>query len=175
MPQATNKFSTIMIAQKMFNGLIRPKMEFIEFASQQNLNRQKVEKVLEEFNKMEKFLTEFYTIQINKKIRQPFNLQIDQEQYENILKFDISPSRSLFLELDEIKAKVIQKMKNLPTQFPDYTYYRSLILDVVRYRGPFQINEDDKKFYMDNFKSIFDEKFISKVVDIETIRFFLNL
>lgn len=175
MPQTTNKFSTIMIAQKMFDGLTKPKMEFIEFASQQNLEKNMVTKVLKEFNKMEKFLMTFYTTHLNKKVREPFKLGLTQKQYDDVLNFKIKPSRRLFLGSEETKAKVRQEMQHLPAQCPDYIYYRSLILDVLRDRGPFKIQDDDKKFYMDNFKHVFDENFVSKIVDIETIRFFLNI
>ena len=174
MPQETNRFTTVMIAQKMFDGLIIPKMEFIEFAAQNTINKKKVDSVLQEFNKMEKFLMEFYTTQINKKIREPFNLGVDELQYKNVMKFNTRPSRSLFLGSNEIKAKVTEDMKDLPTKFPDYNYYRTLLIDVIRNRGPFRINDDDKLFYMDNFKLVFDTKFLSKVEDIETIRFFLK-
>lgn len=175
LPQATNRFTTIMIAQKMFDGLLKPKMEFIEYATQLNLNQKKVESVLKEFNTMEKFLIDFYTKQLNKKIREPFSIGVDQKQYENVLKFEIKPSRRLFLESSETKEKVREEMIYLPAQFPDYIRYRSLILDVLRDRGPFKMYDEDKKFYMDNFKFIFDEEFVSKVVNIETIRFFMNI
>lgn len=174
MPQETNRFTTVMIAQKMFDGLIIPKMEFIEFAAQNTINKKKVDGVLREFNKMEKFLMEFYTTQINKKIREPFNLGVDELQYKNVMKFDTIPSRSLFLGSKYIKAKVTEDMKHLPATFPDYAYYRALLLDVIRNRGPFRINDDDKLFYMDNFKLVFDTKFLAKVEDIETIRFFMK-
>lgn len=175
MPQATNRFTTIMIAQKLFDGVVIPKMEFVEFATQQNLDEKKVNSVLKEFDKMEKFIMDFYTTLLNKKVKEPFNLGIDpdgEQIYKNILNFDIRPSRSLFLSSDETKIEMNQKMKMISTQFPDYMYYRSLILEVLRNRGPFRIQDDDKKFYMDNFKLVFDDKYISKVVDIETIRFF---
>lgn len=175
LPQAINRFTTIMIAQKMFDGLLKPKMEFVEFATQQNLNKKKVETVLSEFDNMETFLMDFYTTQLNKKIREPFSLGIDQKQYEDVLKFEIKPTRTLFLESEDVKVKVTEAMKYLPVQFPDYIHYKSLILDVLRDRGPFRIHDDDKIFYMDNFKFIFDEEFISKVVDIDTIRFFMNM
>jgi hypothetical protein len=174
LPQATNRFTTIMIAQKMFDGLIKPKMEFIEYATEINLNQKKVESVLKEFNTMEKFLMDFYTNQLNRKIRESFSVGVNQKQYEDVLKFELKPSRRLFLESIEIKDKVIQEMTYLPAQFPDYMHYRSLILDVLRNIGQFKIQDDDKKFYMDNFKLIFDEEFVSKVVNIETIRFFIN-
>lgn len=174
MPQATNRFSTIMIAQKLFDGVLVPKLEFVEFATQQNLTKRKVDEVLKEFNKMEKFVMDFYTTQLNKKVREPFKLEVDQK-IKTVLAFDVRPSRSLFLSSIENKVKLTQKMKDLPAQFPDYLYYRSLVLDVLRNKGPFQLQEDDKKFYMDNFKLLFDETFTLKVVDIETIRFFLNL
>ena len=167
MPQATNKFTTIMIAQKMFDGIITPKMEFIEFANQQKLNRKKVDYVLKKFTAMENFIVDFYTSQLNKKVREELNLGIDEETYKQVLNFKLKPTRELFLGL---KNKV-----TLPTtHFIDYNYYRSLIVDVLRNRGPFKIQDDDKKFYMDNFKLIFDTKFVSKVQDIETIRFFIN-
>lgn len=175
MPQAANKFSTIMIAQKMFDGLMIPKMEFIEFAAQQNLDKKMVNDVLKEFNKMEKFLVTFYTTHLNKKVREPFSIGINQQQYEDVMKFNIKPGRRIFLGSEETKAKVKQEMEYLPAQFPDYIYYRSLISDVLRDRGPFKIHDDDKTFYMDNFKYIFDETFVSKIVDIETIRFFMNM
>lgn len=175
MPQATNRFATIMIAQKMIDGLIIPKMEFVEFATQQNLSRKKIEEVLGKFNKIEKLIMDFYTMQLNKKVREPFSLGIDETQYKNVMNFNLKPSRSLFLESNDIKLKVSREMENLPAQFPDYNYYRSLVLDVIRNRGPFRIHEDDKQFYMENFKLIFDEKYVAKVVDIETIRFFMNM
>jgi hypothetical protein len=175
MPQATNRFATIMIAQKMMDGLAIPKMEFVEFATQHNLDSKKIEEVLGKFNKIEKFIMDFYTIQLNKKIREPFNLGINGEQYQNVLNFKIKPSRSLFLSSNDVKLKVGEEMVNLPAQFPSYDYYRSLVLDVLRNRGPFRIDEEDRKFYMDNFKLIFDDKYVSKVEDIETIRFFLNI
>lgn len=173
MPQATNKFTTIMIAQRMFDGLIAPKMEFIEFANQYKINQKKVQSILNKFKKIENFLMEFYTTQLNKKVRQPIDLSIDNEKYKQILSFKLKPTRELFLEQN--KDKVTIEMKNLPAQFIDYRYYRSLVVNVLRNRGPFQIHEDDKKFYMDNFKLLFDEEYISKVEDIETIRFFMNL
>lgn len=175
MPQATNKFTTIMIAQRLFDGIIVPKMEFIEFATQQNLNQKKVNSVLKEFDKMEKFIVDFYTTQLMKKKQEPFKLGIDIENFNAVSNFNLRPSRSMFLSSEDVRAKVTKEMKSLPAQFPDYLYYRSLILDVLRNKGPFQLKDDDRKFYMDNFKPIFDENFISKVVDIETIRFFMNL
>lgn len=173
MPQATNKFTSIMIAQKMFDGLIIPKMEFVEFASQENLNKNTIDSVLNEFNKMEKFLIEFYTTQIVKKKREPFSLGVSPKDVENILKFDLQPSRRLFLSSD--LDMVNQKLKNLPAQFPDYLYYHSTIIDVLRNQGPFKINEEDQTYYMDKLQLLFNEQFISKVVNIETIRFFMNL
>ncbi|CCV02277.1 Putative tyrosine protein kinase [Invertebrate iridescent virus 30] len=173
MPQASNKFTSIMIAQKMLDGLIIPKMEFVEFASQANLNKNIIDNVLNEFNKMEKFLIKFYTTQIIKKKREPFNLGVSQQDIQNVLKFDLQPSRRLFLSLN--LNMVTEKLKNLPAQFPDYLYYHSTIIDVLRNQGPFKINEEDKVYYLDKLQLIFDEKFISKVVDIETIRFFMNL
>jgi len=175
LPQAINRFTTIMIAQKMFDGLLKPKMEFVEYANQLNLNQKKVESVLKEFNIMEKFLMDFYTKQLNKKIREPFSIGVNQEQYKDVLKFEIKPSRRLFLESLNVKEKIRENMVYLPAQFPDYIRYRSLILDVLKDRGPFRMNDDDKTFYLDNFKFIFDEEFVSKVVNIETIRFFLNI
>jgi hypothetical protein len=174
LPQSTNKFTVIMIAQRLFDGLIIPKMEFIEFASQYKINKKVVRDVLEEFNKMETFLMDFYTNILNKKKAEPFDLKINQEQYKNILGFDIKPSRSLFLESEDVQVKVIKETSNFPKQFPDYMNCRALILEVLRNRGPFKILDEDRKFYMDNFKIIFDDNFVSKVVDIETIRFFMK-
>lgn len=174
MPQATNKFTTLMIAQKMLDAVIRPRMEFVEFATYNNLSQEKVENVLNEFQRMETFLSMFYSTKLNKKTREPFNL-ISEEEYKNIMKFDLRPSRSLFLGSTDLKMKTIQDMKILPAQLPSILYYRSLILDVLRNKGPFKIHEEDKQFYMDNFKLIFDEEFVSKIVDIETIRFYLNI
>lgn len=170
LPQATNRFTTIMIAQKLFDGLSVPKMEFLEFATQNNLNEKQVKNVLKEYNKIESFLKDFYTIQLNKKIKEPFKV-FEKDKYEAVLNFKTIPTRGLFL--DSKKPEI--DMKNLPAQFPDYFYYRTLIMEVIRNRGPFKLNEDDKKFYMDNFKLVFDEKYISSVVDIETIRFYENL
>lgn len=169
LPQSSNRFTTILIAQKLFNGLIIPKMEFIEFANQQKLERDKVILVLKEYEKMEKFIMEFYIKQLNKKKNIPFNLGINQKDYENILNFDIKPSRQLFLNSE--KVEINQK---LPPTIPNYIHFKNLILEVMRNKGPFQMHEEDKKFYMDNFKLIFNETFISKIVDIETIRFFLK-
>ena len=173
MPQASNKFTTIMIAQKILNGLTKPKIEFIEFASYHNLNKIKVENILKEFNKMEKFLMDFYTTQINRKTSEIFDLGINHELYEKILNFQLRPSRSLFLGLENEKDKIHHDLENFP-KFKDYGYYRSLIMDVLRDRGPFKLQDEDKKFYMDNFKLLFNDKFISKIVDIETIRFYLK-
>jgi len=176
MPQATNKFTTIMIAQKMMEGILAPKMEFIEFATQNKVNQKMVEKVLKEYEKMENFIENFYTTQLKRKVREPFNIGLDNEEsYKNVINFKLKPSRQLFLSNSQVKEQVIQEMKHLPAQFPDYTYYRSLIIDVLRNRGPFQITEDDEQFYIDNFKLVFDKEYISKIVDIETIRFFMNL
>jgi hypothetical protein len=176
MPQATNRFTTIMIAQRMFDGIAMPKMEFIEFATKQKLNPKKVDVVLKEFDKIEKFTTNFYTTQLNKKVREPFNVAGGAiNKYDDIVNFKIKPTRSLFLGGNDIKVKLEQEMKHLPAQFPDYTFYRNLILDVLRNRGPFRIQDDDIKYYMDNFRLVFDEKYTSKVVDIETIRFFMNM
>ncbi len=194
LPQATNRFTTIMIAQKMFEGLTIPKMEFLEFATRENLDKTEVENVLKEFNKMENFITDFYSKQLNKKVREPFNLIRGQdepplttegrrddpkgeghrEHLKNVMNFNLKPTRSLFLSSDETKLKTVQQINSLPKYFPRLHYYRSLILDVLRNRGPFKLNEYDKKFYMDNFQIIFDEKYASKVEDIETIRFYLK-
>jgi hypothetical protein len=172
LPQATNRFTTIMIAQKMFEGLTIPKMEFLEFATRENLDRSDVENVLREFNKIERFIMEFYSKQLNKKVKELFDI-IDKESIKKVMNFSLKPTRSLFLSSDETKLKIIQQMEDLPKSFPRHHYYRTLILDVLRNRGPFKLNENDKKFYMDNFKIVFDEKYASKVEDIETIRFYI--
>jgi len=177
MPQATNKFTTIMIAQRMIQGILAPKMEFIEFATLNKLDVKKVQKILKEIEKMENFVGKFYTTQLTKKVKEPFNIGLSgEEAYKKVLEFKLKPTRHMFLDTsNHIKEQINQEMKDLPAQFPDYLYYRSLIVDVLRNRGPFQIQEEDKLFYMDNFKLIFDEMYISKVVDIETIRFYMNL
>ncbi len=105
MPQATNRFTTIMIAQKMMDGLIIPKMEFVEFATRNNLGQNIIEEVLGKFNKIEKFIMDFYTIQLNKKVREPFNLGMSNNLYQNVMNFKLKPSRTLFLESDEINLK----------------------------------------------------------------------
>lgn len=174
MPQATNRFTTIMIAQKMSEGLLIPKMEFVEFAAKQNLNKKIIDEVIKEFNKIEKFIMDFYTIQLNKKTRKLFNLQIDQKTYKTVVNFNVKPSRSLFLSSDKTKHELLQNMADLPVSFPPYYYYRNMILDVLKNRGPFRINDDDKQFYMDNFKLVFDDTYLSKATDIETIRHYLK-
>lgn len=172
MPQATNRFTTILIAQKLFDGLVIPKMEFMEFATRENLNSEKVQNVLKEFEKMENFIMDFYSTLLKKKIKEPFNV-VDQPSIDIVSDFDLKPSRSLFLD-ESSRLEVNQKMKNLPLIFPDYMHYRSLIMEVLRNQGPFKIDDEDKKFYMDNFKLVFDDEFLSKVVNIETIRFFFG-
>jgi hypothetical protein len=175
LPQATNRFSTIMIAQQMYNGINIPRLEFIEFATQQNLNSEKVNEVLKEFNKMEKFLMDFYTKQLKQKTREPFSgLSNLSDEYKMVLNWMVKPTRKLFLSPTNVKDKVIQEMQNLPAQFPNYNYYKTSILEVLRNRGPFQMSKEDKEFYLGNFKLVFDEKYLSKVEDIETIRFFFN-
>lgn len=173
MPQSTNKFTNILIAQKLLDGLITPKMEFMEFAGQENLNKNLIELVLNEYTRLEEFLIDFYTRQINKKTNEPFNLGVTPLDVENILKFDLMPSRNLFLTFD-IK-KVEQRLKNIPSSLPDYLYYRSLVSDVLRNKGPFKISEEDQTYYMDKLQLIFDEEFVQKVVDIQTIRHYFNL
>lgn len=172
LPQATNRFATIMIAQKMFEGLTIPKMEFLEFAAKENLDKAEVESVLGEFNKMERFITDFYSKQLNRKVRERFN--VFAQDVDDVMNFNIKPTRSLFLSSEQTKLKIVQQLDSLPKSFPRHHYYRSLILDVLRNRGPFKLNDDDKKFYMDNFRIIFDEKFTAKVEDIETIRFYIT-
>jgi hypothetical protein len=177
MPQASNRFTTIMIAQKMFDGLIIPKMEFMEFATQNKLTEKQVKSVLTEYNKIEKFILEFYTTQLNKKTREPFNVLggSKEPQKKDVLNFGIKPSRSLFLDSNVSVDDLTTQMKNLPAQFPDYSYYATLVMEVLRNRGPFKMLEEDRKFYMDNFTILFDENYTNKVVDIETIRFYENL
>jgi hypothetical protein len=172
MPQATNRFTTILIAQKLFDGLVIPKMEFMEFATRENLNSEKVQNVLKEFEKMENFIMDFYSTLLKKKIKEPFNV-VDQPSIDIVSDFNLKPNRSLFLD-ESSRLEVNQKMKNLPLIFPDYMHYRSLIMEVLRNQGPFKIDDEDKKFYMDNFKLVFDDEFLSKVVNIETIRFFFG-
>lgn len=176
MPQASNKFSTIMIAQKMFQGLSIPKMEFIEFATKNELDKNMVSKVLSEFNKMEKFLVDFYGFQLNKKKREHFNLDKDlMASYNDVINFNLKASRSLFLSLSDKTRykKVLKKLEQLP-QFPPLHYYKLLINDVLKNKGPFKISQEDKEFYMETFKLIFDEQYMSKVIEIETIRFYLS-
>jgi len=177
MPQASNRFTTIMIAQKMFDGLIIPKMEFKKFATQNKLTEKQVKSVLTEYNKIEKFILEFYITQLNKKTREPFNVLggSKEPQKKDVLNFGIKPSRSLFLDSNVSVDDLTTQMKNLPAQFPDYSYYATLVMEVLRNRGPFKMLEEDRKFYMDNFTILFDENYTNKVVDIETIRFYENL
>jgi hypothetical protein len=87
------------------------------------------------------------------------------------MNFDVKPSRRLFLSSDEIKKQVMTQIDQFPT-FPDYMSYRLLCTEVLKYVGLFALSKEDRAFYMDNFRLIFDDAYISKVNDIETIKFF---
>lgn len=166
LPQSNNRFTTIFIAQKIFDGLNAPKLEFLEFASEYSLDKTKVNEVLDYFNRAEKFIMDFYTLQLKKKTRKPFKVDKDLD-----ISLDIKPSRRLFLRCDyDIKLENVDKFN-----FPHIDYYKTLIVEMLTNRGPFKVSEEDKTFYMDNFKLFFDTKYSSKIIDIETIKFYSNL
>lgn len=178
LPQATNRFTTFMIAQQMFQGISIPKMEFLEFSTQLDTNLEKnvSQKVIEEFNRMEKFLINFYGSQLNKKKREYFNLnETLLKSYDEVMNFNFKPSRSFFLSLSDknIYNKVVDKLNKLPKFIPIH-HYRLLINIVLRNNGPFKLSQEDKDFYMDTFKLIFDEKYTSKIIEIDTIRFYIS-
>jgi hypothetical protein len=172
LPIASNKFSTFLIAQKLYDGIVVPKMEFLEFAVQSELDQKRVDRVLREFAKMETFIVNFYQTQLHRKQRMPYIIQPEsQELYNKVMNFDVKPSRRLFLSSDEIKKQVMTQIDQFPT-FPDYMSYRLLCTEVLKYVGLFALSKEDRAFYMDNFRLIFDDAYISKVNDIETIKFF---
>ena len=172
LPIASNKFSTFLIAQKLYDGIVVPKMEFLEFAVQSELDQKRVDRVLREFAKMETFIVNFYQTQLHRKQRMPYIIQPEsQELYNKVMNFDVKPSRRLFLSSDEIKKQVMTQIDQFPT-FPDYMSYRLLCTEVLKHVGLFALSKEDRAFYMDNFRLIFDDAYISKVNDIETIKFF---
>ena len=162
----------------MFQGISIPKLEFLEFLTQLDTNLEKniSQKVIEEFNRMEKFLINFYGSQLNKKKREYFNLnETLLKSYDEVMNFDFKPSRSFFLSLSDknIYNKVVDKLNKLPEFIPIH-HYRLLINIVLRNNGPFKLSQEDKDFYMDTFKLIFDEKYTSKIIEIDTIRFYIS-
>lgn len=183
LPQASNRFTTFMIAQQMFQAISIPKMEFLEFTTEfaqqkqsDTLDKNTIQKVLEEFNRMEKFLITFYGSQLNKKKRENFNLnETLLKSYDEVINFNFKLSRSFLLSLSDknFYNKVVSKIEQLPEFIPIH-HHRLLINNVLKNNGPFKLSQEDKNFYMDTFKLIFDEKYTSKVIEIDTIRFYIK-
>jgi hypothetical protein len=171
LPKASNKFTCLLIAQRMYEGLVAPKMEFVEFAAEFNLDQKIIKEVLIEFNKMEAFMVSFYFESLYKKKNVNFSLGIDEEQITVISNFTMVPSRALFLGWSsEDQNHLERETTGLDDILPPYSYYRKLIIDVLRNQGPFRINNEDAVFYKDVFKHVLDDHFMNKVASIETIR-----
>lgn len=171
LPQATNKFTTIMIAQKLYEGLVIPKMEFLELYGNSdnfNINEKKlIAAVNKEFNKTEKFIVDFYSKLIATKKREKFMIPY----YPEILNFKLAPSRSLLLD-NTLNDQIKTELDKYPLNLPNYKHYAVLIADVLRNTGPFKIEKEDRDFYLDNFKILYSPTYISKVIALETIRFY---
>lgn len=171
MPQASNRFAVFMIAQKLYDGLNYPKLEFLEFATETRMDDHVVRKVLADFKKMETFMVDFYSTKLKEKKNTNFSNLLGGRQSTAISSFRMKPSRNLFLKWSKKDQEQLKReTAGLPDPLPSYLYYRPLIVDVFRNQGPFKMADDDVSFYALNFKHILDEEFTSKVWAIETIR-----
>lgn len=171
MPQADNRFTLFVIAQKMYEGLNYPKMEFLEFAVAVDLDKRIIDKVVTDFEKMENFIVEFYSKKLYEKKNTPFEGVVADEHLKSIVNFTMVPSRSLFLGWSaELQTQLVRETARLPNPLPPYGRYRSMITDAFRNQGPFRIADKDVVFYTDNFKHILNAKFMRQVWAIETIR-----
>jgi hypothetical protein len=179
LPQSSNRFITHMIAQKLLAALSTSWKEFVEFAEdlpdsefQTAFQKPKnfiVGNVHSKYKKMNQFLTIFYTKELEKQIQEP----VIVPYYSQILDLGTRPSRGLFLN-PKIRHKLIKEIQQYPTDLPDYVKYKNMVLEVITYKGPFQLSDPDKSFYMKSFRHLFDNDYISKVIDLETLRFYLK-
>jgi hypothetical protein len=162
LPQATNRFTLFYIAQTMIEGVTAPKAEFIEFATRENIDKKRVRYVLARFQKMETFLTDFYKSQLKKMVREKITLNTIETEIIS----DLKPSRKMFLGCIQISQTLLTQKP------PDYRHLRLIVTKVFRNRGSFQIDEDDRIFYVENFKNIFDDQIVTNIENIETIQFY---
>lgn len=170
MPQATNRLVTFMIAQRVYSGINTPKLEFLEFAQTESLNPKLAQSVLSMFQKAEDFITTFYNNLLAKKTREPLKLAY----YPEVLKFDLLDeglTPSLLVDAHKIKSIISStSYTQLPTQFPDYLYYKHLIEEIFAHRGLFRISQADKQFYQNQLKNALNPAYIRKVADIATFK-----
>jgi hypothetical protein len=79
--------------------------------------------------------------------------------------------------VDADKIKTITSStgyRQLPTEFPDYLYYKHLIEEVFRQQGPFQVPQVDKDFYENHLEKALNLDYINKVTDICTFKKYIN-
>ena len=81
----------------------------------------------------------------------------------------------MFLGRMDKKVQVSEKLETCPASILDFVGMRILILEVFKNFGQFKLNDEDREFYSKNFSLIFDHNLFEKSVNVETIRFFLNL
>ncbi|ABF82065.1 hypothetical protein MIV035R [Invertebrate iridescent virus 3] len=173
LPAATNKLVATFIAQQLWNGLVVPKLGFVDWAQSENLNRSVAESIWNEYDKMEKFLTQHYWSKIDKMTPAPLTIEPYPDAFQTLVQLRLKPTRSLFLSSDKLQRlrRNIAPQYDAPA-FPDYDQYRGMILDMVKDSGPFKLTPDLAAFYLDNLKPLFDEKIMEAVTNLETIKFY---
>jgi hypothetical protein len=126
------------------------------------------------FQKAEDFITNFYNNLLRKKVREPLKIAY----YPDVLEFDLlGPGVTPSLMVDADKIKTITSStgyRQLPTEFPDYLYYKHLIEEVFRQQGPFQVPQVDKDFYENHLEKALNLDYINKVTDICTFKKYIN-
>jgi serine/threonine protein kinase len=173
LPQATNRFMLLYIAQTLMEGIVAPKAEFIEFATRENIDKKRVRFVLARFQKMETFLTDFYKSQLNRKVREKITLNLDIPTTKTALFDRCLPSRSMFLRLDTTRRSIACAPPNvLSSQIPDYRHIRLIVSKVFRNSGSFKLEEEDRVFYMENLKPLFNDQTVTNIENIKTIQFY---
>jgi hypothetical protein len=163
----------LYIAQTLMEGIVAPKAEFIEFATRENIDKKRVRFVLARFQKMETFLTDFYKSQLNRKVREKITLNLDIPTTKTALFDRCLPSRSMFLRLDTTRRSIACAPPNvLSSQIPDYRHIRLIVSKVFRNSGSFKLEEEDRVFYMENLKPLFNDQTVTNIENIKTIQFY---
>ena len=161
LPQPENKFFLYYAAQSLEENLLSVSVDMKTFLSKNSIDPEKYVKI---FISTMRFLLKFYREKLDKFDREDIHYELEGDfKYLELADY----TSETFL-LPETILKMIKSSKDT-----DLSEYKEIVEYILLNRGKYELSEEDKNYYLSNFKKLLSsDQFVMKVntANIQTIR-----
>ena len=147
LPQSENIFFEYYTAQSFEKGFQSLLNNLIIFSRVAKIN---IQKEVQMFDNLFALLKRVYKTKIDSFKNEPIEFTLETEKCQRLIKAPYTDNTF------QNRRKIIELVSNLNYSDYDLTDYRDIVESVFCYRGFYQLNEDHKQFYLNNFQRLLE-------------------